>query len=161
MHTGQTGHPVHMVGETYDDRQARAQGESGHRLVPHTADVRIEAWGTTWENCLVEAVLGMVDSFADVSAVRPTAVQRAPFQPGPQFLPGDRPRRLVTAHHPARAVAGGVEGVAAGDSGEYVRGRAHGAGDQHRLAELPYVSGEDPLQLPARQALVSSRQCGE
>lgn len=77
MRTGQTGHPVSMVGETYDDRQARAQGESGHRLVPHTADVRIEAWGTTREHCLVEAVHGMVDCFADVSAVRPTAVQRA------------------------------------------------------------------------------------
>ncbi len=65
-----------MVGERDDDRQARGQGESGHRLVPHTADVRIEAWGTTQECCLVEAVLAMVESFADISAVRPTAMQR-------------------------------------------------------------------------------------
>ncbi|TPQ15477.1 archease [Streptomyces sporangiiformans] len=68
-----------MVGETDDERQARGQGESGHRLVPHTADVRIEAWGTTRECCLVEAVLAMVESFADVSATRPTAMQRAQF----------------------------------------------------------------------------------
>jgi SHS2 domain-containing protein len=65
-----------MVGESGDDRAARRQGESGHRLVPHTADVRIEAWGASRECCLAEAVLGMVDCFADVSGVRPTAVER-------------------------------------------------------------------------------------
>lgn len=65
-----------MVGDTGDDRAARRQGESGHRLMPHTADVRIEAWGASRERCLVEAALGMVESFADVSDVRPTGVER-------------------------------------------------------------------------------------
>ncbi|MEU9211524.1 archease [Streptomyces sp. NPDC048415] len=65
-----------MVGDTDDERSERRQGESGHRLVPHTAAVRIEAWGTSRECCLVEAVLALVGSFADVSAVRPTSVQR-------------------------------------------------------------------------------------
>lgn len=50
--------------------------ESGHRTVPHTADVRIEAWGASREQCLAEAVLGMVGCFADVSGVRPTAMRR-------------------------------------------------------------------------------------
>ncbi|GHB42288.1 hypothetical protein GCM10010377_36410 [Streptomyces viridiviolaceus] len=68
-----------MVGESGDDRTARGQGESGHRLVPHTADVRIEAWGASRERCLAEAVLGMVGCFADVSAARPTAVERVRF----------------------------------------------------------------------------------
>lgn len=65
-----------MVGDTDDDIQARRLGDSGHRAVPHTADVRIEAWGVSRERCLVEAALGMVECFADVSAVRPTAIER-------------------------------------------------------------------------------------
>ncbi|WP_431962477.1 archease [Actinacidiphila sp. bgisy160] len=50
----------------------------GHRAVPHTADVRIEAWGPTREQCLVEAVLGLVECFADVAGVRPACVRRIP-----------------------------------------------------------------------------------
>lgn len=65
-----------MVGDTGDDGLTRGQGESGHRAVPHAADVRIEAWGASREDCLAEAVLGMVECFADVSRVRPTAVER-------------------------------------------------------------------------------------
>jgi SHS2 domain-containing protein len=65
-----------MVGDTDDDRQMRRQGAGGHRAVPHTADVRIEAWGASREQCLVEAVLGMVECFADISGVRPTAVRQ-------------------------------------------------------------------------------------
>ncbi len=44
--------------------------------MPHTADVRIEAWGASRERCLVEAALGMVECFADVTGVRPTSVER-------------------------------------------------------------------------------------
>ncbi|MEU2280949.1 archease [Streptomyces sp. NPDC013178] len=65
-----------MVGDMDDERQARRQGSSGHRTVPHTADIRIDAWGTSRERCLVEAAMGMVECFADVTAVRPTAVER-------------------------------------------------------------------------------------
>ncbi|MFJ8630407.1 archease [Streptomyces sp. NPDC093568] len=65
-----------MVGDTDDDIQARRRGESGHRAVPHPDDVRIEAWGVSRERCLVEAALGMVECFADVTAVRPTSVER-------------------------------------------------------------------------------------
>ncbi|WP_327320551.1 archease [Streptomyces sp. NBC_01235] len=68
-----------MVGDADDDIQARRQGESGHRTVPHTADIRVDAWGTSRERCLVEAALGMVECFADVTAVRPTAVERVRF----------------------------------------------------------------------------------
>ncbi|MDX3243874.1 MULTISPECIES: archease [Streptomyces] len=68
-----------MVGDGDDEIQARRQGESGHRTVPHTADIRVDAWGTSRERCLVEAALGMVECFADVTAVRPTAVERVQF----------------------------------------------------------------------------------
>ncbi|WP_175410507.1 archease [Streptomyces sp. TRM64462] len=54
----------------------RPRGEAGHRALPHTADVRIEAWGTSREQCLGEAVLGLVECFADVSDARATAVRR-------------------------------------------------------------------------------------
>ena len=38
-----------------------------HRSVPHTADLRIEAWGPSREDCIAEAIHGLVESFADVS----------------------------------------------------------------------------------------------
>ncbi|WP_093840340.1 archease [Streptomyces aidingensis] len=51
-------------------------GSGGHRAVPHTADVRIEAWGATREECLAQAVAGLVGCFADLSGARPRAVRR-------------------------------------------------------------------------------------
>ncbi|MET7622707.1 archease [Streptomyces sp. NPDC005408] len=65
-----------MVGETDNDGRVHRRRERGHRSVPHTADLRIEAWGTSREQCLVEAVLGMVECFADISGVRATAVRQ-------------------------------------------------------------------------------------
>jgi SHS2 domain-containing protein len=48
------------------DKQPARRG-CGHTSVPHTADLRIEAWGPTREDCIAEAVRGLVESFADVS----------------------------------------------------------------------------------------------
>jgi len=48
-----------------------AGARQGHRTVPHTADLRIEAWAPTREECLSEAVRGLVDGFAVVAAARP------------------------------------------------------------------------------------------
>jgi len=44
---------------------------SGHRTVPHPADVTIEAWGPTREACLAEAVVGLAASFVDLSDATP------------------------------------------------------------------------------------------
>jgi SHS2 domain-containing protein len=41
---------------------------SGHRLLPHPADLMVEAWAPTRAGCLAEAARGMVESFALVSA---------------------------------------------------------------------------------------------
>ncbi|WP_031224121.1 archease [Streptomyces roseochromogenus] len=71
-----------MVGDTGDELLARRQGTAGHRTVPHTADVGIEAWGPSRERCLAEAVLGLVECFADLSGVRPTAVERLELAEG-------------------------------------------------------------------------------
>ncbi|GFG74973.1 archease [Mycobacterium botniense] len=64
---------------------------SGHRAVPHPADVTIEAWGPTCEACLGEAISALVDSFADLSRAQPvdTVVVDLPA--------GDAADRLVTA----------------------------------------------------------------
>jgi len=55
-----------------DEQPARR--DRGHTSVPHTADLRIEAWGPTREDCIAEAVRGLVESFADISG---TADQHA------------------------------------------------------------------------------------
>ncbi|MGN9779632.1 archease [Micromonospora sp. H33] len=47
--------------------------ERGHRCVPHTADVRIEAWAPTREACVAEAVTALVDTFTDPGGARPEA----------------------------------------------------------------------------------------
>jgi SHS2 domain-containing protein len=55
------------MGGTPHIAESREQDDRGHRTVPHTADLRIEAWGPTREDCLAEAVRGLVDSFAVVA----------------------------------------------------------------------------------------------
>ena len=39
-------------------------GSAGHRTRPHTADVIIEAWAPTFEECLAEAVAALTDTYA-------------------------------------------------------------------------------------------------
>ncbi|MCM0677414.1 archease [Micromonospora phytophila] len=64
--------------------------ERGHRRVPHTADVRIEAWAPTREACVAEAVTAMVDSFTDATGARPGAERefRAPAGDDEDLLVG-------------------------------------------------------------------------
>jgi len=40
--------------------------QAGHRAVPHTADLRIEAWAGSCHECIAESLRGLVDSIADV-----------------------------------------------------------------------------------------------
>ena len=49
---------------------------SGHRTVPHTADLRIEAWAPTRDGCIREAVLGAVESFLDTSSAHAQQTRR-------------------------------------------------------------------------------------
>lgn len=39
--------------------------ESGYRWLRHTADLQIEAWAPTREECVAQAVRGLVDSFIE------------------------------------------------------------------------------------------------
>jgi protein archease len=49
---------------------------SGHRTVPHTADLRVEAWAPSREGCIVQAVLGTVEAFLDTSSAHPKRTRR-------------------------------------------------------------------------------------
>jgi SHS2 domain-containing protein len=53
-----------------------AHSASGHRSVPHTADLRIEAWSATRDGCIKEAVLGTIESFLDTSLAYPQRTRR-------------------------------------------------------------------------------------
>ena len=62
-------------------RSHTGRGTVGYRLLPHTADVVVEAWAPTRAACLAEAVRGMVAVFADtagVAAVRSVGFTLAP-----------------------------------------------------------------------------------
>jgi SHS2 domain-containing protein len=50
---------------------SRAHPDRGHRSLPHTADLRIEAWAPTREACLAESVAALVASFADTTQAKP------------------------------------------------------------------------------------------
>ncbi|MET9883362.1 archease [Streptomyces sp. NPDC006430] len=48
-------------------RTDAAAGRSGYRGVPHTADLRVEGWAPTREECLAQAVRGVCASFLDLT----------------------------------------------------------------------------------------------
>ncbi|MFC3575846.1 archease [Streptomyces yaanensis] len=48
-------------------RREGAARRGGHRSVPHTADLRVEAWAATREECLAQAVRGVCESFLDLT----------------------------------------------------------------------------------------------
>lgn len=50
--------------------------------MPHTADIRIEAWAGSREQCIAEAVRAMVESFADVTGSVQTGTTEALIDPG-------------------------------------------------------------------------------
>ncbi|MEU5726408.1 archease [Micromonospora sp. NPDC047738] len=54
----------------------------GHRNVPHTADVRIEAWAPDREDCVAEAVSALVDTFVDTAGADGTAETEFSVPPG-------------------------------------------------------------------------------
>jgi len=57
---------------------ARVSSPSGRRSVPQHAEVRIEAWASSREECVAQAVLAMVESFADTTESAQTGVVELP-----------------------------------------------------------------------------------
>ncbi|MEU9507873.1 archease [Micromonospora sp. NPDC048170] len=62
----------------------------GHRRLPHTADVRIEAWAPTREECVAEAVAALVGTFVDPAGAAPGPLRefRAPTGDDADLLVG-------------------------------------------------------------------------
>ena len=60
----------------------KERSPQGHRCVPHTADIRIEAWAPSRERCLAEVVRALVDTFADTQGVHPTGTAEFRVEPG-------------------------------------------------------------------------------
>jgi len=58
----------------------KVRTESGHCVLPHTADMIIEAWAPTRSGCLEELVRGVVETFADTRGV--TATREVPLEIG-------------------------------------------------------------------------------
>lgn len=54
----------------------------GYRSVPHTADIRIEAWAGSREECLAEAVHALVAGFVDLTGCPHTATVEALIDAG-------------------------------------------------------------------------------
>jgi SHS2 domain-containing protein len=55
---------------------------AGHRLVPHTSDRLIEAWGPDRATCLTEALTALVEGFAEVGDAAATQVVPLAADPG-------------------------------------------------------------------------------
>jgi len=55
---------------------------AGHRLVPHTADCIIEAWGPDRVSCLTEALCALLEGFAEVPDAAAPAVFPLAAEPG-------------------------------------------------------------------------------
>jgi hypothetical protein len=53
------------------------RSQRGYRTLPHTADLRIEAWAPTREACLAEGVAGLVATFADTAKAEPEWTARS------------------------------------------------------------------------------------
>lgn len=62
-------------------KSAAAKPAKGYAILPHTGDVRFEAWAPTAEACYEEAVAAFVAIFADVASA--SAGQPRPFHVGP------------------------------------------------------------------------------
>ncbi|RKT88384.1 SHS2 domain-containing protein [Saccharopolyspora antimicrobica] len=58
----------------------------GFRFLPHTADIRFEAWGTTREECLAQAACALIDAFAEVPATAPARTTSAEIDGGDEQL---------------------------------------------------------------------------
>lgn len=56
---------------------ARLVRPAGHRSVPHTADLRVQAWGPTREQCFAEAVRAVSESFVDLTGATGTGRRSA------------------------------------------------------------------------------------
>lgn len=127
---------------------------SGHRLLPHTADRIIEAWGLNRSSCLVEALSGLIESFAEVPDAPTTRLV-------PLAAPAGRPEDALVSlmeeviyvmeifavvpvrFHLAETEGGGAAGdmeVVAASEARFV-GAVPKAVSYHKLSMVPFEGG--------------------
>lgn len=73
---------MHRRKPAYRSGIERYRDDMGRRRIPHTADLRIEAWAPSREECIAEAVAAMVESFADLSGAATTTPVEVRVGPG-------------------------------------------------------------------------------
>jgi len=56
--------------------------DQGYRTVPHTADLRVEAWAGSCSDCIAAALRGLVSAFADVTGASPVRTARWRLEAG-------------------------------------------------------------------------------
>jgi SHS2 domain-containing protein len=90
----------------------------GHRAVPHTADVILEAWGTDLASCTAEAVAALVDLCVEVGAGDPVERRAVHLPPGPaESLLLDALEEVIFTLDTAEGVPIRAEVSSAGDGG--------------------------------------------
>ena len=74
--------PARPPGPAVDGDRDLNESRSGHRALPHTADVIIEAWGPDLVTCCQEAVAGLIGIYAEPGRARVVAERDVHVTPG-------------------------------------------------------------------------------
>ncbi len=93
-------------------------GSQGHRALPHTADVILEAWGSDLPSCCEQAVAAVVELCADTGAARTVERRSVHVDPGsPASVLLAVLEEVIFTLDTSDAVPVGAEVRAAGDGG--------------------------------------------
>jgi SHS2 domain-containing protein len=99
-------------------RRAGRRAGRGHRAVPHTADVIVEAWGPDLPACFEEAAAGLAAVYVDAARAREIGRHPVHLGPGPpDALLVDLVEEAIFALDTAPGVPFGAEVSAAQDGG--------------------------------------------
>jgi len=110
----------------------------GHTSVPHTADLRIEAWGPTREDCIAEAVRGLVESFADIGEATPLRAIECHLEAGSDAdLLASAAEEVIYYLDTDGAIPAEVEASPAADGGIYLTLRVVDAASAEIIGAAP------------------------
>lgn len=106
--------------------------------MPHTADVRIEAWAPDREGCVAEAVTALVDTFVDATGVAPEAetTHRVPPGDDPDLLAGVLDEVIFRLDTEGK-IPLATQVLPAGDGGLLVRWRVAGTDTVEAIGAVP------------------------
>lgn len=133
---------------------AGAGGEAGHRTAPHTADLILQAWGPTFQECLGQLVAALSGSYAETSGA--PVSRRHEFR----FVSADDERTVVALLEEALYVLDVLGAVAVGTHLEPSVG--HTVSGWFELVDVEHVElvGSVPKGV-ARSGLTVDRSDGQ